>query len=125
MMKYNFSYRDSYEWIHVICAWWVPEVKIEDVKFIERIRKDKIPVSLEDLVNFILFYILSIDYFQKLVSSSTIGRKYSDDYGLWYVIMKYLLFFYLIGFFSILRQVVEIYFVLYVETKLELVFNAQ
>ena len=125
MMKYNFSYRDSYEWIHVICAWWVPEVKIEDVKFIERIRKDKIPVSLEDLVNFILFYILSIDYFQKLVSSSTIGRKYSDDYGLWYVIMKYLLFFYLIGFFSILRQVVGIYFALYVETKLELVFNAQ
>lgn len=39
-----FFTRDSYEWIHVICAWWVPEVKIEDVKFIERIRKDKIPV---------------------------------------------------------------------------------
>jgi len=39
-------FRDSYEWVHVICAWWIPEVKIEDVKFIERIRKDKIPVGV-------------------------------------------------------------------------------
>ena len=38
-------FRDSLEWIHVICAWWVPEVKIEDVRYIERITKDKIPVS--------------------------------------------------------------------------------
>lgn len=37
--------KDSYEWIHVICAWWVPEVKIEDVRYIERITKDKIPPS--------------------------------------------------------------------------------
>ncbi|XP_066936636.1 protein Jade-1-like [Clytia hemisphaerica] len=42
--------KDSYEWIHVICAWWVPEVKIEDVKFIERIRKDKIPASRWNLL---------------------------------------------------------------------------
>jgi len=35
--------KDSYEWIHVICAWWIPEVKIEDSKYIERITKDKIP----------------------------------------------------------------------------------
>ena len=83
-MKYNFSYRDSYEWIHVICAWWVPEVKIEDVKFIERIRKDKIPVSLKDLVNFICLY-----------NQYTLLSKTSVSIHYW----KYLLFFDFMWFF--------------------------
>lgn len=45
--NYLYFSRDSYEWIHVICAWWIPEVRIEDTKYIERITKDKIPVRGE------------------------------------------------------------------------------
>lgn len=40
-----FLYRNSFEWIHVICAWWVPEVKIEDIDNVEKMTVDKIPVS--------------------------------------------------------------------------------
>ncbi len=29
----------------MICAWWVPEVKIEDIDNVERITVDKIPVG--------------------------------------------------------------------------------
>ena len=38
--------RGSFEWIHVICAWWVPEVKIEDTDNVEKMTVDKIPVFL-------------------------------------------------------------------------------
>lgn len=37
--------RNSFEWIHVICAWWVPEVKIEDTENVEKMTVDRIPVS--------------------------------------------------------------------------------
>ncbi|XP_065670639.1 protein Jade-1 isoform X2 [Hydra vulgaris] len=37
--------KDSYEWVHVMCAWWIPEVKIEDSKYVERITIDKIPIK--------------------------------------------------------------------------------
>ena len=29
----------------MICAWWVPEVKIEDTENVEKMTVDKIPVS--------------------------------------------------------------------------------
>ena len=45
MLQIEIICRDSYEWVHVMCAWWIPEVKIEDSKYIERITTDKIPVS--------------------------------------------------------------------------------
>ena len=47
-VKIIFPCRNSFEWIHIICAWWVPEVKIEDTDHIEKITLDKIPVSFLD-----------------------------------------------------------------------------
>jgi len=41
--------KNSFEWIHVICAWWVPEVKIEDIEAVEQVTVDKIPASRKNL----------------------------------------------------------------------------
>eukprot|EP00112_Aurelia_sp_Birch-Aquarium-sp1_P012469 Seg2622.2 transcript_id=Seg2622.2/GoldUCD/mRNA.D3Y31 product="Protein Jade-3" protein_id=Seg2622.2/GoldUCD/D3Y31 len=41
--------KGSFEWIHVICAWWVPEVKIEDTDNVEKMTVDKIPASRKNL----------------------------------------------------------------------------